>query len=664
MEVKGNTPNGNPSDPGKNPGGSNADNKPAGKPNNRPAHPLNSKPGSKPTGTMKPSGGVANSLKKFAAGIGQFVTSDTGRALITSLMSLLKNHPEWYTHYNTSNLIALNLASKQNEIYEATRASYSNGVTNFTYTKGMPSIALMHIMFTVPKEDMDGWKSGVRLVYQALRTANSGRINYLAKDVEKYIVNVRMLHAINAYLQKIYRLTYTFASTNNAVPLVMLEAAGVDAEDIMANANNLFAFCQRYAQQCNVAFPLNMPLFERAEWIMRATFLDSESEKPSFYVTGLTARNDGDLVPNDGQTYYVCTDASNPAAIAWEMRSLNIPIKQKTTYAELKAYADRIKNDLLNDYAMGMIAGDIIKAFGDKAFGNWDITKIDESAPVIFDKYLLNQVQNATVMFAGQTMRGSNLTGYESTTAYHSQQLAPDGFIIDNMGCGDSIIFPGNDNEPGNRVRDIMDKASERRLVNWHASKIQPGEIMSITRLCVHTVANPQTPNLSYAFTGLAYGTEVITDVIAIVPASDAYDSYTNSGYMYEEIAGLLLHSTTNDSASINDDAVAASQTAFLWANFDYAPRFRYASRTSTTIEGYVNGVSEEVLDWDVFALLHHDILENYFSYGNQSLLYCGNSQNQSNTRVYKRSATRNGGRTNNNRKPQEDGGANNRHEV
>lgn len=578
----------------------------------------------KPDG-FKPSDGKRKetTFEKVVKGAGHAVKTAGGIVSavkgIIDLINMIKQHPEWYTHYDTSNLIAMNLAAKQHRVYPEFEMGAQNGSERQSIP--MPSVAEVDIQLTTPHGDEDGWRTGIRLLYQQLRTANSGRINYRVQDLEKYVQNVRALHAIDAFLCRLYRMTYTFRSTNSAIPRLLIEACGIDFDDIMTNAADLLMYVQRFSQQVSISFPLNIDYYARTHWLFGNVFVDSNSHKPSFYVTNFF-RNQSENTTSTGVIYYE-SDGNTPHP-TWRQNKVFNSFGSGEygfyTYSELVAECQRIKNSLLDDQIMSVIAGDIIKTFGDRAFIEPIIPKIDDGIVAIFDDYIMNQFQNSTVTGV-QTSGALDVQDSLGATTIYSEDIGDSGsdWIESKLsalaGLGVPVTFLA-------KMRDQIN----RMLINWSDNKISTGEIMSITRLVASGIQdNPTTAD------GIIYGifgTETVAKVVALSYPGGA-DSQIGGTLKLIPIAGVTV---SNGSTAQNGLSMA------MWSNFDYCPRMFMSD--STLLEE-MNKLSPPILDWDVFALVNKDWFANYFSYGNQSLLYSGSSQDQSSTKVYRKTSNK-----------------------
>lgn len=568
--------------------------------------------------------------------LGGVVSVATG---VYDLIKIIRNHPEWYTHYETSNLVALNLAAKQNVVYEQTQEADNIETGSFTFTSAaMPAVAAVMVLLTLPHGDNEGWRTGIRLLYQQLRTANAGKVNFTMQDLEKYVFNVRQLRAINAYLKRLYNMTYTFVSTNSGIPQQLIHACRVDFKDIMANAADLLMYQQRFAQECEVSFPLNCDLFRRAEWMFGNIFCDSNTQKPSWYVPTFEPIHSQERLELNGIQYFIGTSNEE-----WDVDTTGPLFNQLCTFSELKSWCDKIKNSCINDARMSIIAGDIIKAFGDRSFEKWPVAAIDEGVSAIYDEDALSQYQNANVINTRRatiyavannvaTFDGLTKSNVEYALSTEGKDEWEDATI--NVGWNMSLLGVSDPSQTNyisvnDNARPFITDRINNYLVNWHSDKIDSGHVLSITRLIPTGATMFEQGNTLYLNYN-TFGTEVITEVFAVSQFTRDSDlnAQLNAVPLLTPFAGSLSY-------HIGESMNYMTFAYFLWANYDWAPRVRFIGITDSGLARNYGEQSMDMLDWDVFARIDSMSMATYFSYGDQSLLYAGKSQNQSNTAVY-----------------------------
>lgn len=577
------------------------------------------------------------------------------------LYKIIRNHPTWYTHYSSSNLVALNLSTKQNDQFSASSAGYVNADEVRNSKMGMPAVASITVQLTTPKGDLFGWQTGIRLLYQQLRTANSGRVNYTVQDVEKYVVNVRALHAISATLSRTYCATYTFRSTNNQIPYNILIAEGMNPQSMLENAADLYMYTQRYIEQIKVCFPLCINLFDRAEWLFGNVFADSDSEKPSFYVPALPQAEASATSDIEGGIifYHHLYDSNDPALNTdpWQIEHgwMNNSNDGLFTYQQLIDNAGQIKDLLIADGLMATIAGDIIKAYGNSAFYNFYTPAIDEPVTILYDEDALQQFKNANVVgaynwdatnevglqnasFTTASIGKSNGTFYQEYGNIQSnthQYSDSDQWINPAL----QINITGSTVASTSNVNPLLLEKINQYLLDWHDNSIDPGRVMSITRFIASNAEayNSATNSIIEYY---LFGTEVITGVKAIYQYNTKESStvFLSGPFRWLPIAGYICFNYDNNTTTTERSIALLDYTNwvfFLWANYDWCPRPTLIVGSTTSEGARVVYIGAQPIDWDVFATVRPETLATYFSYGNQSLLYSGPSQNQSNRSVY-----------------------------
>lgn len=558
------------------------------------------------------------------------------------------NHPGWYEHYDTSKLIALNLANKQDVPYNALGSSE---IILGNIRLRLPAVASVGIQLTTPRGDQEGWHTGIRLLWQQLRTANSGKINITIYDLERYVQNVRALRAIMAFLSRTYKMTYTYRSTNAFIPENLLRAEGLNPQSIISNAANLFMYIQRFYQEVRLSFPLNIDYLRRADWLFSNVFLDSDKSKPQMYVTNFAR---GNKEQNSGGIWYWTSSGFLNTGVAtiwtphvtwYEVDNANDYIHELWDYDTLVNQCNLIKDALIQDSAMSAIAGDIIKAFGDRAFLDYPIAKIDDAIEAVYDETILNQFQNANVLGATTSDIIDLMSIIPTSGPSLSNITAPVQKGVGYYETGNTNwIDNGLENNVGKANTNVLAQIVDRTdgwLLNWHRDTIGPGEIMSISRFVpcgvVVTNTDPELTKFAYA----TFGTEVVTYVSALVQIEQDNGVFP----VWIPIAGniqMAIDLGYAEAGPTEPGYISAYQIiAAVWAMYDWAPRYRGIGK-STDVAAPQNRaiqIGPDALDWDIFAATDSTQMALYFSYGNQSLLYAGASQNQSDTKVYMKSS-------------------------
>nr|QXV86458.1 capsid protein [Rat picobirnavirus] len=573
----------------------------------------------------------------------------------TQRSRVFKEEPKEFTKYSSSNLIAMNLATKLNQNLSWLRSDTIDGGegTPSNYNIWLPMVAQVELQLSTPKGDLDGWQSGIRLLWQQLRTANSGRINYGPSDLEKYVINTRALHSICAFLTRLYRMTYTFTSVNSDIPYAAIAAMYLNPQDIIRNAGNLFTYVQRYSQEVRANFPLDIGLFRRTWALFSNVFADSDQNKAQWYIPVMAATYQGatGYAAENGIYYYTSssTDAANntwQVDHVWYLTTETQDSNRVLDYRQMTEEFDLIKNALLDDPLTTIIAGDIIKAFGDAAFFDMDVPEIDQAIRPVYDERMLTQIENG--MFLNYTDADPNQMAVTAAEVSYSETVDDDGWIVSAVSS--SINNDAAEGTLDYDIRDVVIQRANYQVINWHSDKIQPGEVMQTTRLCpTHAYLTEARDRIAYN----TYGTEIPSRVRVYYQYSVTSDGDTAQPtffageYRKMPISGVVVAG----GGVSNFEMMMAYNATAMWSFFDHAPKLAIATGRNTSGDADISTISAALFDYDTFAYVGADRLREYFSYGNQSLLLAAASQNQAGTKDYKHGTVKRYGKGNNKRK-------------
>lgn len=224
-----------------------------------------------------------------------------------------------------------------------------------------------------------------RKLYSYIRHANSGSKNYEAADLSMYLLSIQHALGLLGWIQRLYRIVNMYSVTNRYTPVQLMRTMGVDPDDFIANQPQLKYLIAWFGRAVGaLAFPdlrIMHASYEAYKWIIR----DADSPKEQFYIIDSAgfAKYDPVLTTvGGGVTYTTSTPWANP----------NSPISFQTLYL----YVHEIMDVLLSDEDIGIISGDILKAYRDsglfqvEAFGEYDV--------FIKDDEVLQQIHNCHVV--------------------------------------------------------------------------------------------------------------------------------------------------------------------------------------------------------------------------------------------------------------------------
>lgn len=233
------------------------------------------------------------------------------------------------------------------------------------------------------------YNSSVRVAAQNLyawvRHANSGASNYEASDLMMYILAMDSAYAMYAWGRSIYRMANSATAYNFTWLEDIAAATGFNISDFRSNLANMRTFLNLCATRLNaLSVPNNLPYFNRHVWMFSNIFKDSNVERSSYYVFYPNSR--GVYIPSQARiNYYALPTLLN--------------------FQQYVGLMNEIINVLMSDEDIGIISGDIRKAYGSSSLFVIESTPVDDYVEAIYSEEVLTQISGATL--CGDLVEGS-----------------------------------------------------------------------------------------------------------------------------------------------------------------------------------------------------------------------------------------------------------------
>lgn len=305
-----------------------------------------------------------------------------------------------------------------------------------------------------------------RDIYSFIRHKNSGHANYDPNDLMSYLLAVDEAYMLYYQAVRVYGAVKLYNNENRYGPKGIVSALGWDFEDVNANLAQFRYAINAFTVKLNaLCVPKYWPYYARHAWIYSGIYADSQDAKAQLYamVPGMYRRRDdatGTLLSFNLGTNTPVSD-TNPV----KMPS-NITVQQWQT-----AVTDVI-NALLSSEDVGIMSGDILKAYGREGLIN--ISPMGEDYTLIpnYSEEVLSQIQNLTVysgaMLTDITMDNTINKGIVKYSPYAKvnkpvEMIGVAGFDYNKL----YGLLPNNN----------------QMLLNMHKSVIEPGDTMVATRL-------------------------------------------------------------------------------------------------------------------------------------------------------------------------------------
>lgn len=302
------------------------------------------------------------------------------------------NDPKWYMRFPQ---LAKDAASFS--FYNPVGLKTGILPVDVTFTEGnltykvtdcvMPGILKLHTLptFGYSNNASSAVNAASRALYTFVRHANSGKTNYESPDLMMYLLAVSSIYQWYANLVRLYSLLRMYSLTNRYVPLHIISALGYD-QSLINSIPSLRYHINYLATRLNtLAIPKDMYIFEQSMEEQLQVYKDSNNDKAQLYVF-------------ENDIYYLWSPRTSSKGS--ELEVINAPTAQdnaRVTFAQITQFSTTLLNRLLGDEDIGIMSGDVLKAFSSS--GIRAIKGISEDFVLlpVYDQNKLEQIHNASI---------------------------------------------------------------------------------------------------------------------------------------------------------------------------------------------------------------------------------------------------------------------------
>lgn len=320
--------------------------------------------------------------------------NDFGRGKYDTRRKCADNDPSWYAENEQLLKDAASLSFPYaigTPFYTDAEASiFSNA---YELSKGTPGIMALNYRSCpgVATNGVSPINIAAKNLYSFVRHANSGHANYDSPDLMLYFLAMDSVYSWYAELVRLYGVARTYSVRNKYMPVAYMEALGFDAEDILANMANLRYFINLACVKINaLAVPSNSSYLARHIWMNSHLFADAPGTRYQAYA----------YVP---EGHYVYSETGSPRG--GYLKFTNKPAKM--TYAQVVEYTNSILQPIITSEDMGIMSGDILKAFGDNIVIVHPIAEDYTLGPEYTEEVLM-QIHNTRLL--GDVVSNSDIT--------------------------------------------------------------------------------------------------------------------------------------------------------------------------------------------------------------------------------------------------------------
>lgn len=272
-----------------------------------------------------------------------------------------------------------------------------NGGTSEVYEGRLPGIMAIYTSPSVgiSTNHVDAVNLAAKDIYSFVRHANSGHANYDPADLMIYLLANDSIFSFWSWMTRLYGLMNVFSQTNRYIGDAMIKAQYVNPVDLRSNMAQFRAYINQFAVKAStLAVPNTMKYFIKHAWMYQNVYRDEDNEKSQFYL----------YAPAFFYTYGVhpITGAGmlTPHFVASTTPSMIRPtITGNTkTFANIKTIGDTLINNLMTQEDIGIISGDILKAYGSDKLWRFESIPNDYAVVPVFSDEVLAQIHNTSFM--------------------------------------------------------------------------------------------------------------------------------------------------------------------------------------------------------------------------------------------------------------------------
>lgn len=385
-----------------------------------------------------------------------------------------KNDMEWYSQYpaliadagrmNFARIAGLDLSLGVGE--HIVHANDIASLASWLNTNNMPGIMAMDVFIGPGVSDSfdSAYNVSMQNAYSFIRHANSGSRNYEFQDLGLYYTSMDSAYTFLASMIRIYGLLRLYSVRNRYLPLGLLTALGISQPAF----NNLIGDLPNFREYINtftlklmsLAVPRDIKFFNRHQFMFGGVYKDEDSDLASLYV----------FKPRNLYIYEVGTEGGF-------CRSIDLPDTTWNNISSIRTFGDVILSHLRSQEDIGIISGDILKAYGSE--GLWKGSEIDPLYTVIpvYNPQILEQIHNATCcLFPSSFNNVGNITQVETASG---------NYLVSKP---EWYVFPeGTVDDPDSVNYRLMTHTIEAymadRLITVHSPEPTVEDVVEATRL-------------------------------------------------------------------------------------------------------------------------------------------------------------------------------------
>lgn len=389
--------------------------------------------------------------------------------------------------------------------FQYTGTDPQDTVHESVYDSAIPGILVSHVMPILgnAKNPSDPVNIAANSIYQFVRSKNSGGWGTIdAVDFMIYFGAMDSVFTYCTYLSRLYATVFTYHQANRYLSRALIEAQGVDYDDLVAN---LAVFRARFnvaiAKIKSLFIPNNMSIFVRHSWMFSKYYIEGESDKDQIYMHAPIG-------------YYTFDLDSDGAGM---LKANHMHRGGTANVSRLLQILDDMIDPIYQDEDFNRISGFLLKAYEGRVF---TVSEIPDIATVSLEhnEEVLLQFKNEkflpVIITTGGTFADNAFDYYQDTTKRYLQFTMPESALYEFTEVTSGSNLAHVDYQSWNQTgwahfaSKMMDHSKSCLLTSPHTD-VTPGENMINTRLIVKPAISQDTStNWQGKIDDIAVGTE------------------------------------------------------------------------------------------------------------------------------------------------------------
>lgn len=473
--------------------------------------------------------------------------------------------------------------------------------------EAVPGIAVMNIVPTIGngRTATDPVNLAFNGMFTYIRARNSGRWDFDANDLAIAVLATDSLYYTVHWYKRIYGTLALNHQSNRYLPKALLEAQGIDYENLMNNSDRFRAAINLRLERINsLKIPSGLHLFKRHEWLFDNYYIEGPSEKDqiymykpaAYYVYGLSEAGPSELTCHR----FLAGATGTDGRLTWE---------------DLIRKLDAMMNPIFDDEDVNLISGYIEKAYEGKVM-QLELIPDDYRVNLIWSDDVLLQFKNAKPWPIRHAASGSGYydRAFDITQAQNSDtdirlhidvHMTRNAMAVYRDISNDTAVDVSYNSEDKIKYNFLacLNEWSKSIMLTSPRASVEPGENMINTRLVPAITPFPTSDDWKWGYSQLSFASEWPISVEYFYRYREGVSAAAPILTRSYEVHRVMFADETLDTPQLSD-----ALTRFLAKRsvFKYAPEMSIVTRIGSDV-GDVLECANAFFDVDNYTLVNSE---------------------------------------------------------